>query len=117
MVKGNKAEETYPIKSLHEFLSELDREWSRFRKGTLVSVIISSVLLVFVVFRFSRFVIEDLDNVGLIILMFLAMFLLYNIYAMLVQYRFFRRWERRARLLFSLEERLISGRLEGNISE
>lgn len=117
MVEGNRDEDNYPIKSLHEFLYELDKEWSRFRKGTLVSVIISSVLLAFFIFRFSRFVIEDLDNVGLIILMFLAMFLLYNIYAMLVQYRFFRRWEHRARLLFSLEERLISGWLEESTSE
>ena len=38
----------YPVKSLHDFLSELDREWSKFRNGTLIGLISSGFLLVVV---------------------------------------------------------------------
>jgi membrane protein implicated in regulation of membrane protease activity len=106
-----KHEKTYPIKSLHDFLFELDREWSKFRTGALISMIASSALLVFFVLRFLLLALRRLDLVDVMFLVFVAIFLIYSIYAMFAQYRFFNRWERRMGLLLHLEEELMSKKL------
>jgi len=111
-----KEEKTYPIKSLHDFLSELDREWSKFRTGSLVGMIASGVLLVFFVLRFLLLALRRLDVVDVMFLVFAAIFLIYSIYAMFAQYRFFNKWERRMGLLLHLEEELMSEKLEGKPS-
>ena len=41
----------YPLRSLHDFLSELDKEWDRFRTGSLIGLIVSGALLMFSTFR------------------------------------------------------------------
>jgi membrane protein implicated in regulation of membrane protease activity len=106
-----KHEKTYPIRSLHDFLFELDREWSKFRTGALISMIASSVLLVFFVLRSLLLAFRRLDVVDVMFLVFVAIFLIYSIYAMFAQYRFFNRWERRMGLLLHLEEELMSKKL------
>jgi len=102
---------TYPIKSLHDFLSELDREWSKFRTGSLVAMIASGVLLVFFVLRFLLLALKRLDIIDVTVLVFVAIFLIYSIYATFAQYRFFNRWERRMGLLLHLEEELMGEKL------
>jgi len=106
-----KREKTYPIKSLHDFLSELDREWSKFRTGSLVGMIASGVLLVFFVLRFLLLALRRLDAIDVMFLVFAAIFLIYSLYAMFAQYRFFNKWERRMGLLLHLEEELMSEKL------
>ena len=39
MTKENNEEKLYPVKSLHDFLSELDKEWTKFRNGTLIGLV------------------------------------------------------------------------------
>ena len=112
-----KHEKTYPIKSLHDFLFELDREWSKFRTGTLISMIASGALLMFFVLRLLLLALKRLNVVDIIFLVFVATFLIYSIYAMFAQYRFFNRWERRMGLLLHLEEELMSEKLEKNASK
>lgn len=113
-----KHEKTYPIKSLHDFLFELDREWSKFRTGSLISMIASGALLVFFVLRLRLLLaLRRPDFVEVTFLGFVVIFLIYSIYAMFVQYRFFNRWERRVGLLLHLEEELMSEKLEGNTSK
>ena len=107
-----KHEKTYPVRTLHDFLSELDKEWSKFRTGSLVSMIASGVLLVFFVSRFLLFALKRLDIMDTIFLVFVAVFLIYSIYALNGQYRFFNKWERRMGLLLHLEEELMSEKLE-----
>ncbi|MFQ6073852.1 MAG: hypothetical protein ACE5KC_01405 [Candidatus Bathyarchaeia archaeon] len=111
-----RSEETYPLKSLHDFLSELDREWNKFRSGSLISIITSGALLLLFVSRFLFFAIRRPNVVDVIFLFFVVMFLVYSMYAMVAQYRFFSRWERRMGLLLHLEEKLMSERLEENAS-
>jgi len=41
-----KNEKPYPFRSLHDFLSELDREWGKFRNGSLFGLISSGFLFV-----------------------------------------------------------------------
>ncbi|MBS7633616.1 hypothetical protein CW693_04850 [Candidatus Bathyarchaeota archaeon] len=106
-----KHEKTYPVRTLHDFLSELDREWSKFRTGSLVSMIASGVLLVFFVLRFLLLALKRLDVMDTMFLVFVAIFLIYSIYALIGQYRFFNKWERRMGLLLHLEEELMSEKL------
>ena len=106
-----KHEKTYPVRTLHDFLSELDREWSKFRTGSLVGMIASGVLLVFFVLRFLLLALKRLDVMDTMFLVFVAIFLIYSIYALIGQYRFFNKWERRMGLLLHLEEELMSEKL------
>jgi len=101
----------YPVKSLHEFLFELDKEWSKFRNGTLISLISSGVLFILVVgilFRTRHF---GLGLVDFILLMFVGVLLAYSIYAMYSQFRFFSRWERRIGLLLHMEDEILAEKL------
>jgi hypothetical protein len=107
-----KTEKLYPVKSLHEFLFELDKEWSKFRNGTLIGLISSGFL--FIVVLWLILIIRRLD-LGLGAFLFLVVagvFLGYSIYAMYSQYRFFNKWERRIGLLLHLEEEILAGKLD-----
>lgn len=111
-------ERPYPLRSLHDFLSELDREWSKFRTGTLISMIASGAFSVFFVLRLLVAIKRPRPPiVDIIVLMVIVAFLVYSAYAMIAQYRFFSKWERRIGLLLHLEERLISEKLEEKSSE
>ena len=107
-----KTEKPYPVKSLHDFLFELDREWSKFRNGTLLGLVSSGFL--FAVVLWLMLIIRRLD-LGLGAFLFLVVagvFLGYSIYAMYSQYRFFNKWERRIGLLLHLEEEILAGKLD-----
>jgi cobalamin biosynthesis protein CobD/CbiB len=106
-----KREKIYPVKALHDFLSELNREWRRFKRGTLISLFILSTLLVTFVLLFFRALRQGVDIVVYVFPVVLAIFLIYSIHIMLAQYRFFRKWGHRMDQLVSLEEKLMSGKL------
>ena len=105
-------DKVYPVKSLHEFLYALDREWSKFRNGTLISLISSSILFLVVIWVILRTRHFGLGIVDFVLLFFVSVFLGYSIYAMYSQYRFFSRWERRIGLLLHMEEELLAGKLD-----
>ena len=105
-----KTEKPYPVKSLHDFLFELDKEWSKFRNGTLIGLISSGFL--FIVVLWLILIMRRLD-LGLGVPLFLVVagvFIGYSIYAMYSQYRFFNKWERRIGLLLHLEEEILGER-------
>ncbi len=106
-----KDETKYPLRSLHDFLSELDKEWDKFRTGSLIGVIVSCALLLFSIFR----LLAALRNRALLDFLFMIVIiasLVYTVSALWAQHRFFRRWERRIGLLLHLEEKIISEELE-----
>ena len=107
-----KNEKVYPVKSLHDFLFELDREWSKFRNGTLISLISSGIFFIIVVWLLLRIRHLGLGLVDFVLLLFAGVFLGYSIYAMYSQYRFFGRWERRIGLLLHLEDELLTEKLD-----
>jgi len=107
-----KTEKAYPVKSLHDFLSELDKEWSKFRNGTLISLISSGVFFIVVIFLIIGIRRLHLGLIDFIFLIFAGVFLGYSIYAMYSQYRFFSKWERRVGLLLHLEEEIIAKKLD-----
>ena len=109
---NEKNESVYPVKSLHDFLYELDREWSKFRNGAIISLISSGILFVVVLWLILRIRHFGLGLVDFVLLIFAGIFLGYSIYAMYSQFRFFSRWERRIGLLLHMEDELIAKKLE-----
>jgi hypothetical protein len=107
-------EKLYPIRSLHDFLFELDKEWSKFRNGTLISLISSTILFILVVVILIRIRHFGLGLVDFVLLLISGAFLAYSIYAMYSQYRFFNRWERRVGLLLNMEEQMLNEKLAEN---
>jgi hypothetical protein len=107
-----KTEKLYPVKSLHEFLFELDKEWSKFRTGTLIGLISSGFLFIVVLWLILVMRRLDLGLGAFLFLVVAGVFLGYSIYAMYSQYRFFNKWERRIGLLLHLEEEILAGKLD-----
>ena len=104
----NETEKAYPVKTIHEFLSEINREWGRFKRGAIISISISSLLLVAFVLVFIRTAKTGFEVSDIILELLLAGFLIYSIYLMNNQYRFFRKWEGRMTRVFTFEEKLLS---------
>jgi len=105
--------ETLPLKSMHDFLMELDREWSKFRRVAIIGIVTSALLLFFLVLRFLSVLVrirrlgffEEVDEFFFYI--FVGFFVLYEVVLLIRQYRFFGKWERRMGLLLHLEETLM----------
>lgn len=110
-----KPERPYPLRTIHDFLSELDREWDKFRVGSLIGMVASGVLLVFLLPRVFR-AMRPWKVFDLAFMVLATAFLIYSIYALLAQYRFFKRWERRVWLLIHLEEELMGEKPEKETS-
>lgn len=100
-------EQAYPVKTTHEFLSEINHEWGRFKRGVILSIIIVSILLVASVLAFLRLAKFSFEVSDLILMSLLVGFLLYTLYLMSAQYRFFRKWDRRMTRVFSYEKKLL----------
>jgi hypothetical protein len=111
MAKENSEDKIYPVKSLHDFLSELDKEWTKFRNGTLIGLFSSGILFLLVVWLLLRTRHFGLGLIDFVLLLFAGIFLGYSIYAMYSQFRFFNRWERRVGLLLHMEEEILSEKL------
>ena len=102
----------YPVKSLHDFLFELDKEWTKFRNGTLIGLSSSAILFIVVVFLILRTRHFGLGLVVFVLLILAAILLAYAVYAMVAQYRFLNKWERRIGLLLHTEEQMMSEKLD-----
>jgi len=116
MPEETKEDKLYPVRSLHDFLFELDREWTKFRNGTLIGLGSSTVLLLVVLFLILRGRHFGLNFVGLILLVIALVILAYSVYAMVAQYRFLNKWERRIGLLLHMEEQMLSEKLDDSKS-
>jgi hypothetical protein len=106
-----KDETRYPLRSLHDFLYELDKEWDKFRTGSLIGVIVSSALLLFSIFSLLV-ALRNRAPLTFLFMIVIIVSLVYTVYVLFVQHRFFKRWERRIGLLLHLEEKIISEELE-----
>jgi len=94
-----KKDSKLPLRSLHDFLFEIDNEWNRFKTGSMLSFIIS--LLLFVLSLRQTFQTQKLFSLLFTVLLF------YTTYSSWRQYSFYRKWERRMGLLLHLEEELL----------
>jgi hypothetical protein len=112
MTHENNEEKQYPVKSLHDFLEELNNEWTKFRNGSLIGLASSTILFIIVVGIILRIRRIGLGFVDFILLLFAGVFLVYSIYVMYRQFRFFNRWERRLGLLRHLEDEMLAEKLD-----
>ena len=112
MPQETSEEKQYPVRSLHDFLSELDREWTKFRNGTLIGLASSVILFLIVVYLVLRVRHFEFGFVGFVLLVIVGVLLAYSIYAMVAQYRFLNKWERRIGLLVHMEEEILSEKLD-----
>lgn len=117
MTKKETEEEVYPVRTLHEFIDEINREWGSFKKGALISIAISSLLFVAFVLVFIRTIARSMEISDIILELLLGVFLAYSIYLMNHQYRFFRKWEKRMKRLTTLEEKLMPEKAEDALSD
>lgn len=101
-------EKAYPVKTLHQFIYEINREYGKFKRGALLSIAISSLLLTGVLFVYIALIRRGIvDASDIILAVILVSFLAYSLYLMINQYRFFRKWENRMIRLADLEEQLM----------
>jgi hypothetical protein len=106
-----KQETQYPLRSLHDFLYELDKEWDRFRTGSLIGVIVSFILLL-ASFLLMLAALREGAILAMIFMIVIVGALVYTVSALFAQHRFFRKWERRIGLLLHMEEKILSEELE-----
>lgn len=99
-------QEIYPVRTMHEFLYQVEHETNRFKRGAVISILISALMLVLIAFV-SHELIPRFTVSGIVLMGILAGFLVYSIYLMSFQYRFFRKWEKRLNRLNKLEEKLM----------
>jgi hypothetical protein len=100
-------ERRLPLRSLHDFLFEIDKEWGKFRTGSLLSTLISVLLLITTLPR----LLSSLRHGGPLDKFFmigLTAALLYNAYLAYGQHKFYSTWEKRLGLLLHLEEEILS---------
>ena len=111
MTEENNEATRYPVRSLHDFLFELEREWTKFRNGTLIGLGSAIVLFLVVLFLVLRDRYFHLGLVGFVLLIIALLILGYAVYAMWAQYRFLNKWERRIGLLVHMEEEMLAEKL------
>jgi peptidoglycan biosynthesis protein MviN/MurJ (putative lipid II flippase) len=100
-------QEVYPVRTMHEFLYQVEHETNRFKRGAVISILISALMLVLIAFVLYALIPRGYSVSGVILIGVLAGLLVYSIYLMSFQYRFFRRWEKRLNQLNALEANLM----------
>ena len=95
-----------PVRTLHDFLFEISREWDKFRTGSLLSIIISIALLVLLM-PILRASLRSPGPFDTLLWLGVVVALIYNAYLAYVQHAFYRRWEKRMGLLMALEEQIL----------
>jgi hypothetical protein len=100
--------EELPIRTLHDFLLEINNEWNRFRTGSLLNIV--TTIILFAIFIPTSFIIS-LRRAGpfdTLLLLGIMAALIYNTYLAYRQYKFYQKWERRLGLLLHLEEQILN---------
>jgi uncharacterized membrane protein YbhN (UPF0104 family) len=101
-------QETYPLRTMHEFLYQVEHETNRFKRGAVISILISAFMLALIGVVSYELIPRGFAVSGVILIAVLAGLLVYSIYLMSFQYRFFRRWEKRLNQLSALEAKLLA---------
>ena len=107
ILSDNERRSQLPIRTLHDFLLEIDEEWGRFRRGSLLTMIITILLFLLFIPRYFVLTLISRDRFDTFIALAIIVVLFYSIYLAFRQYRFYQRWERRIGLLLHLEEQLL----------
>ena len=109
---------SYPIKSFHEFLLDVENELKKYRQVALIGIgACLFILVIFIRFIYIRFlffppILRPRLTRGILlfdsILIIIALAcLFYSIYVLVGQNTFFRKWENRFTQLHAIEEKLL----------
>jgi hypothetical protein len=96
-----------PVHTIHDFLAEIVSEWSRFKTGSLLSIITTSLLMIIFIPRYFVLTIRQPGYIDTLIAAGIIAALLATIILSIRQYQFYARWERRVELLIHLEKELL----------
>ena len=96
-----------PVRTLHDFLIEIDNEWSRFRTGSLLTMVTIIVLFLLFIPRYFLLTLISRGRFDTLIAIGIIIALIYNVYLAYRQYRFYQKWEKRIGLLLHIEEKLM----------
>jgi cation transport ATPase len=107
ILSDNNHRRQLPIRTLHDFLLEISEEWGRFRRGSLLTMIVTILLFLLFIPRYFVFTLISRDRFDTVIAVAIIIALFYSVYLAFRQYRFYQRWERRIGLLLHLEEQLL----------
>jgi hypothetical protein len=104
-----KREPALPLRTLHDFLFELNDEWDRFRRGSMWSMVTTILLFVLFIPRYFMITLRTPNRLDTMIALGIIVALCYGLYLSYNQHSFYSRWEKRLGLLLHLEERILEG--------
>ena len=102
-----RSERQLPVRTLHEFLLELDREWNSFRTGSLISMLTLIALFFLFIPRYFTLTLKQPGSLDTLIAIGIISALVYSIYLQYRQHTFYSKWERRIGVLLQMEHELL----------
>jgi len=108
---NERTEDHYPVKSIHDFLLEVQGELGRLRIASLAGMaawLVVSLVLIHLAMDLIEWG-EPFPRIAIdvVLLALAALSVLYSAYVLHRQNRFFRKWGRRFELLQGVEEKLL----------
>ena len=107
MTMGEARERKLPVRTLHEFLFEISEAWDRFRTGSMVTIVLSAILIVFLIPRLIVLHFRRGDFVESAIYLAIILGLSYNLWIGWRQHEFYKKWEKRIGVITQAEEDLL----------
>jgi len=100
-------ERSLPLKALHQFLFEIEKEWARFRRGSMISIVTNAVLFILFVPRSFVATLRNPGPIDTLVALSVVALMVYNCYLAYHQHSFYSRWEKRVSLLVETEKKLL----------
>jgi hypothetical protein len=107
MMSEEKKERKLPIRSLHEFLFEISEAWDGFRTGSLITMIVSTLLILLLTPRLIVLHFRRGDFIESVIYLAIIIGLSFNLLNSWKQHQFYKKWERRIGVLMHEEDELL----------
>ena len=107
MMSEEKKERKLPIRSLHEFLFEISEAWDGFRTGSLITMIVSTLLILLLTPRLIVLHFRRGDFIESVIYLAIIIGLSFNLSNSWKQHQFYKKWERRIGVLMHEEDELL----------
>jgi preprotein translocase subunit SecF len=104
---SEKEDRDLPVQAIHDFLSEIDKGWNRFKTGRLLSIVTTCLLMIMFIPRYFILTIRQPGYIDTMIAVGIVAALFSTIYLSYQQYQFYGRWEKRIELLIHLEKELM----------
>jgi hypothetical protein len=111
-VENERKKQVLPIRTLHDFLFEIDKEWGRFRNGSFLNILTSLTILFLFIPRFLTVTLRRGGPFDKLFVFGIIVALIYNIYLSYYQHNFYQKWEKRLGLLLHLEEQILREELD-----